>query len=150
MKKPTAKELETKQQKEEKKLQLAEEINFLYGELDKKIEKRSSEQLLEHLDFLCQWLSRSSQIIVEAELLYDDAKGIVSEEFIGTEEGWSIVKGIIESRVKEEKRLFRQADRLNSTLVHTIDAVRSQLSYEKMERSISRFSASNGIGYTFK
>jgi len=140
--KALADSLEKKKIIEAKKLQLAEEINYLFGELDKKHEKRSAEQLLEFLDFLCQWLSRSSQIIVDAEILYDDAKGRASEEFLGVEEGWNVVKGIIEARVREEKRLFRQADRLNSTMVHTIDAVRSQLSYERNERSMSNFSSS--------
>jgi hypothetical protein len=122
----------------EKKLKLVKEINYLYSELDKPIGRNVSDYL-DALDFRIQWLSRTSQILADAEILYDAAKGEASEEFIGTRDGWIIVKGLIEAKVSEEKRLFRQADRLNSTVVHSIDAIRSMLSSEKADRIASSY-----------
>jgi hypothetical protein len=125
-----------KQSLEEKKLKLAEEISYLYGELDAPFD-RSPTGLLDRIDFLCQWLSRSAQIVAEVEVIYDWKKGELAEKHINTEQSWNIVKHIIEAGAGEEKRLYKLAERLNATVTHSLDAVRSLVSYEKEERKIS-------------
>jgi hypothetical protein len=116
-----------------KKLKLAEEISFLYKNLDEPLD-RTAEGLLDRIDFLCQWLSRSAQIVAEAEVIYDWKKGEIAECHINTEQSWNIVKQQIEAGAGEEKRLYLLAERLNATVTHSLDAVRSLVSYEKEER----------------
>lgn len=139
MAKLTEKEKARRKTIAEKKLKLAEEIAYLYAELDKPLDK-TSEGLLAALDFRCQWLSRSAQIVAECEVLYDAKKGEVAECYFGTEESWNTIKQVIESQAGEEKRLYLLADRLNATVTHSLDAVRSLVSYEKQERANSNFS----------
>ena len=55
----------------------------------------------------------------------------LSDKFIGSEDGWNVVKILIASRVREEAKLVHLAERLNATICHQIDAVRSILSFEK-------------------
>jgi hypothetical protein len=117
---------------DEKKLKLAEEISYLYKELDSPID-RSSEGLLNRIDFLCQWMSRSAQIVAECEIMYDWKKGEIAETHINTDQSWNIVKQQIEAGAGEEKRLYRLAERLNVAITHSLDAVRTLVSYEKQE-----------------
>jgi hypothetical protein len=111
-------------------MELIEEIGELYQSIKEPLD-RSNTGLMNELDYRCQWLARSVELLADAQLILDTKRGKVAEEFIGTTEGWNVVKMIIESRTKDEKRLVLLAEKLNSTLTHQIDAIRSLLSFEK-------------------
>lgn len=109
---------------------IAEEINELYKSLKQELD-RTPEGLLAELDYRCQWLARSSEILADCKLILDKRSGEEAEKFIGSEDGWNVVKILIASRVREEAKLVHLAERLNATICHQIDAVRSILSFEK-------------------
>jgi hypothetical protein len=109
---------------------LLEEISTIYQSIKEPLD-RKPEGLMNELDFRCQWLARSVELLADAQLILDTKRGEVAETFIGTEQSWNVVKMLIESRTKDEKRLVLLADKLNSTLTHQIDAIRSLLSFEK-------------------
>jgi hypothetical protein len=109
---------------------LVEEMDNLYKSLKIGLD-RTPQGLCEELDYRSQWLARSAEILADCQLLLDMKRGEVAETFIGTNESWNVVKMLIESKTKDERRLFLLAERLNATITHQIDAVRSLLSFEK-------------------
>jgi hypothetical protein len=118
-------------------VKLAEEVNSLYESIKQPLD-RTPEGLIAEIDFRCQWLARSSEILADCQIILDKKRGEVSTEYIATKDGWNIVKAVIESRCAEEKKLFMLADRLNATLTHQIDGIRSMLSFEKESAKMNR------------
>jgi hypothetical protein len=109
---------------------LAEEMDKLYESIKAPLD-RTPQGLLAELDFRCQWLARSAEIQADAELIFNKKKGEVAETFLGAEESFNTIKIMIEARCGLEKRLLTLAERLNRTLTHQIEAIRSLVSYEK-------------------
>lgn len=109
---------------------LEEEIASLYASL-KEPTNRAPLALIDELDYRCAWLARSSELLADAQLSHDRKMGDESEKLISRDLSPSIVGTILRGLCAEEKRTLTLAERLNSTLVHQIDAIRSILSYEK-------------------
>ena len=122
-------------------LKLTEEINNLYEGVKGGID-RTPEGLIAELDFRCQWLARSAEILADCQIILDKKRGEVAEQYINTEQSWNIVKSVIESKCADEKKLFCLAEKLNSTLVHQGDMIRSLLSYEKEQSKMNRMGGS--------
>ena len=112
---------------------MIEELKELYASIQKPLPKGSPTDLIEELDYRCQWLARSSEIFADAQRNYDRAKGLEAGKHVGTSESWNIVKSQIEGAVSEEKRILALAERLNSTLSHQLEAIRSMLSFIKAD-----------------
>lgn len=112
-------------------LELASELESIYGLVKQGLD-RSPEGLLMELDTRCQWLARSAELEAEAQTLVDYARGNTAEQF--PEANATRLREILGKECAEENRLYKLAERLNSTLVHQIDAIRSILSYEKESR----------------
>jgi len=89
--------------------------------------------LAERLTNLCAFHARCPEIVADAEYILNSAKAEASNSPEIDYKVWNAtrVKNFIESKVLTEQKIFRYADRLNATIVHSIDAVRSQLSYLK-------------------
>jgi hypothetical protein len=111
-------------------MELIEEIDKLYKSIKEPLD-RSNQGLMNELDYRCQWLARSAELMADAQILLDKKRGDVAESFINSEQGWNVVKMLIESQTKDEKRAYALAERLNATISHQIDAIRSLLSFEK-------------------
>lgn len=110
--------------------ELAQEINDLYDYLKKPLD-RSTEGLIQELDSRGQWLARAAEILADTQVALDKRRGVVAEQYLGTEESWNIIKHKIESECADEKQLYVLAERLNAVLTHQMDEVRSILSFEK-------------------
>ena len=110
--------------------ELAQEIADLYDYLKKPLD-RTPEGLILELDSRGQWLARSAELLADAQVLLDQKRGKAAEVHIGTKESWNVVKHQIEAECVDEKKLFVLAERLNATLTHQMDGIRSILSFEK-------------------
>lgn len=110
---------------------LAEEMGLLYEEIKKPISRGNPEGLMMDLDFRSQWLARSAEILAESQKIYDAKRGKAATEAVEQGLGGNSAKDYIVGECADENRLLVLADRLNSTLVHQIDAIRTLLSYEK-------------------
>lgn len=110
--------------------ELVKEIDSLYESIKQPLD-RTPEGLLAELDFRCQWLARSAEIEAESQEYLDKKRGEEAEK--ANERGFNATtaRDIINAQCSLEKRLYTLAERLNSTLVHQIDSIRSILSYEK-------------------
>lgn len=109
---------------------LTEEIAGLYESIKSGLD-RTPQGLLAELDFRCQWLARSAELEAEAQHLLDKKRGEVAEELLPRDLPAHAMRMILEEKSSLERRIYTQAERLNSTLVHQIDAIRSILSFEK-------------------
>jgi hypothetical protein len=113
-------------------IELAERLTILYGGLGP-LPVSDVGMLMEELDALNGWLAESSQLVAEAQAMYDKERGDVAESLAGRADlSASMMRLKIDGQASEQKRLLMLADRLNATLVHRIDSVRTLLSFEKM------------------
>lgn len=110
--------------------ELLTELTTIYSNIKEGLD-RTPEGLLEELDNRGQWLARSAELVAEAQAILDTKRGEASEAYAGRKESWSIIKALVERDCKLEKKIFTLADRLNATLTHQMDEVRSILSFEK-------------------
>jgi hypothetical protein len=86
---------------------------------------------MDELDDRCQWLSRAAELLADAQSVLDARKGEVAQGLSGLKLSHYLVKELMTGRVKDQARLHRLAERLNATIVHQIDSIRSILSFEK-------------------
>jgi hypothetical protein len=119
-------------------VELSNEVSELYKSIKEPLD-RTPEGLVGELDFRGQWLARSAEILADAQIILDKKRGEVAESFVGTEESWNIVKHLIEAKCADEKKLYILSERLNATLVHQIDEIRTLLSYEKESMKTTSF-----------
>lgn len=110
---------------------IAEEMALLYAEIEKPLAKGNPIGLMDDLDYRSQWLARSAEILGECQFVYDRARGEAASEATAQGLSGNVAKDFITGQCATENRLLLLAERLNSTLVHQIDAVRTLLSYEK-------------------
>lgn len=82
------------------------------------------------------WLARSAVLEAEAQNLLDRKRGTVCEKYLDSPA--TQLRVFLDSECSEERRLFHLADRLNATLSHRIDSLRSLLSFEKQQRIAER------------
>lgn len=108
--------------------ELATELGLIYAAIKAPLD-RNTQGLMNELESRCGWLARSSELLADAQLILDRKRGIEAERL--TEVPALIGREILAGRSAEEARLLKLADRLNSSLVHQIDAIRSILSFEK-------------------
>lgn len=116
---------------------LAKEINHLYESIKAGLD-RTPEGLLAELDFRCQWLARSAEIEAEAQEHLDRKRGEESEKCFERGFNATAARDIVNAACALEKRIYTLAERLNSTIVHQIDSIRSILSYEKESAKITK------------
>ena len=115
--------------------ELATEIDELYKSLKEPLD-RTPEGLLGELDFRCQWLARSSELMAEARYILDEARGRMAEKYLDSSA--TVLREMVGRDTAQENKLLVLADRLNATLVHQIDSVRTLISFEKEQRKNSR------------
>ena len=110
---------------------LAIELGKLYESIKAPLD-RTPEGLLGELDFRSQWLARSAELEAEAQFILDQKRGEVAER--NSQISATMLREILARECADENRLYKLAERLNSTIVHQIEAVRSIVSYEKESR----------------
>ncbi len=111
---------------------LAKEVDQIYTFIKLGLD-RDPQGLMAELDTRGQYLARSAEIVADAQILLDKKRGEVAEKHLGTEESWNIVKHVIEAQCSDEKKLYVLAERLNATLCHQMDGIRTLLSFAKEE-----------------
>lgn len=109
---------------------LADELTMLYQSIKEPISKGNPAGLVDDLDYRCQWLARSAELVADAQYYVNKKMGEVARKAeVGT--AWSVIRAQMESESADEVRLLKLAERLNATLTHQIEAIRSVLSFEK-------------------
>lgn len=94
--------------------------------------KDNGNELSERITNLNTYLSRSAILQTEAQFIYDIALASETEKLMGHEElSATTIKNLVTGRTATEKKLLMLCERMNRTIVHQIDGIRSQLSYLK-------------------
>jgi hypothetical protein len=88
-------------------------------------------ELMDRLTCLNVYLARTAALLPEAEADLSQKKGEISHR--NPDESATRLRYIIESESWREAKIYRQIERLNATIVHQIDAIRTQVSYIKSQ-----------------
>jgi len=112
--------------------ELVKEIEYLYESLKKPF-ARSGQELMDDLDYRCQWLARSAELLAEAQYHVDKRRGEEAERVARMDINTTLAKEIINGATANERRVLMQAEKLNSTLGYQIESIRSLLSFIKEE-----------------
>lgn len=90
--------------------------------------------IVSRLTKLVSHLARVGKMLAEVEYLLNERKQrLMESEEIERYSTPSMQKQYLDSLLKDEQYLYKCVERLGSSIVHQIDALRSQLSYFKTE-----------------
>lgn len=101
---------------------------------------QQDEDLIQRLENLQVLLAQSGNLLAEAKMLRDEQiqisiKGVVSNpEYVGLSN--TLMNEYVKASCKELNYLVNSLDRINSSSVHQIDAIRSILSYRKSQMNL--------------
>lgn len=118
-------------------VEMAKEIDGYYGFLSEAIDKDNPSGLVADLDRRCQILARSAVLLADAQRILDRARGEAAHK-LPPDMSATLAREHLNFVCADEARLLKLADRLNATLVHQIDAIRSVLSWEKQLKATDR------------
>ena len=116
---------------------LTEELNNIYKYCTTNYSSEDGEILSLRITKLNVRLARSASLLSWAQYYYDKAQGEEAEKIIKDQEDTGIkvsptvFKQLINGRTVNEMKVLKFTERLNRTITHQIDGVRSQLSYLK-------------------
>jgi hypothetical protein len=88
-------------------------------------------EMSQRLTNLSVYLSRSAVLQCEAQEILDRAIAVETEKLLGHELSATVGTNLIKGRIATENKLLKLCERMNRTITHQIDALRSQLSYLK-------------------
>jgi hypothetical protein len=94
-------------------------------------DKDNGTEMSERLTNLNVYLSRSTILQCDAQEILDRAIASETERLLGQELSATVGTNLIKGRVVMESKLLRLCERMNRTITHQIDGIRSQLSYLK-------------------
>lgn len=116
---------------------LTEELNNIYNYCVTTYNENNGEELNSRITNLNIHLARSSSLLGWAQFYYDKAQGdeaeklVKEQETVGVKISPTVFKQLINGRTVNEAKVLKFTERLNRTITHQIDGVRSQLSYLK-------------------
>ncbi|MEM3091510.1 MAG: hypothetical protein QXD05_00030 [Candidatus Pacearchaeota archaeon] len=95
--------------------------------------KDNSEEINERITNLNVYLARSAVLLSEAQYLYDrkyadETEALLSEQQLSP----SVITNLAKSRCALEGKIVKLAERINRTITHQLDSLRTQLSYLKV------------------
>lgn len=108
---------------------LNQEMSDMYDNLKAPLSTETEELTIE-LENRGIWLARSSEILSQVQWLNDVARGEAAEKNL-TIPSATLLREIINRDTALYRRSLTLAEKLNSTIVHQIDLIRSKLSFEK-------------------
>lgn len=93
--------------------------------------KDQGHEMSERLTNLNVYLSRTAVLQPEAQALLDIAMANETEKLIGRDLTPSVITNLAKGRCATEMKLWKLCERINRTITHQIDSIRTQLSYLK-------------------
>jgi hypothetical protein len=121
----------------------SDELKIKADKMQSFLEQKSSDQeegLIDRLELLQVLLAQSGNYLAEAKYLLDQRKNdSITQSLKDALAGdWSttIIHKKIDALCREENFLVNRFDRINSSAVHQIDALRSILSYRKAQMNL--------------
>ncbi len=113
-------------------IEIQKELEEIIGFISCFYNKDNGNEVSERITNLNVYLARTSVLLSEAQFLFDERFAKETEKLIGNELlTASTINNLAKSRCATEKKLLTLVDRINSTITHQLDSIRSQLSYLK-------------------
>lgn len=113
---------------------LSRELEMLKDSLSGSTAK-DPEGILDEMSFAAGWLTRLAEMTADAEYHLNRKRGEVARA--NAELPATVLREILAAECAEEQRVWRLAERISAGLVHRIDVLRSQISYEKEQARIA-------------
>jgi len=117
--------------------QLTERLNHIYKYCQATYDDKNGDLISGRLSELSSYLAESSNLLAWAQYYYDKIQGEEAEKLI-KEQGQTeirisptVFKQLINGRSINESKILKFTERINRTITHQIDILRSQLSYLK-------------------
>jgi hypothetical protein len=121
----------------------SDELKIKADKMQSFLEQKSSDQeegLIDRLELLQVLLAQSGNYLAEAKYLLDlrknDSITQSLKEALAGDWSTTIIHKKIDALCREENFLVNRFDRINSSAVHQIDALRSILSYRKAQMNL--------------
>lgn len=112
------------------KEEIISELEQYLADTQQKYNEKDGQVLAERITRLNRLLARSAELMADAQFHYDCALGVQSE-LLDEKLAPSKFTQILKSKVAVENRLLKLTERLNRTITHQLDSIRSQLSFLK-------------------
>jgi hypothetical protein len=111
---------------------IVDEIAGIYDRIKKPI-ARDPVGLLDELEARCVWLARSAELVADCQGIADKARGVAAEKAYEMGYGGNLAKDYITGVCCDETRLLRLAEKVNTTIMHQMDSIRTMVSFEKQQ-----------------
>jgi hypothetical protein len=111
---------------------LLKEVSELYKSVGMGFDRSSPETLISEGEYRSQWLARSAELVGEAQFIHDKARGAASEKYMDVKA--TLMREFVGRDCADEARLLKLAERLNATITHQCDMIRTIISFEKESR----------------
>jgi len=110
-----------------------QELERMYAFCSQGYNQENGEEISDRLTKLSMFLARSAVVQGNAQYFLDIKQGLESELTLKNVPNVtpSMLTKIVNGKCALEAKLLKLAERLNRTITHQIDALRSQLSYLK-------------------
>ena len=112
---------------------IANNLKIIYAYCQDTYNENDGDELNHRITILNSYLATSAEMLTYAKYNLDKRKGEVAEN-IEKSTSATQAKNIIEGAVSIENRIFLQCERLNRTITHQLDSIRTQLSYIKTQK----------------
>jgi len=119
-----------------KATELMGELSEMYAYCQTTYSERNGDEMSNRLQYLSSYLSRSAEIMCEAREILDGKEGYWSE-MAPPEMNATRFRGWLKGKVQTEQKIYNMAERLNASIVHLMDALRTQISRLKAERTFT-------------
>lgn len=120
--------------------QIVNYIARIYEIVQSTYNDKDGNTLVERITLLNQYLAYTSELMADAKFYLDAKKGKVSEEIFSDEKFKNLSptksKSLIEGRCALENRIYVRVERLNRTVTHQLEGLRSQLSFLKQQMEV--------------
>lgn len=115
--------------------QIAIHLEEILMYLQQSYSERDGFEMTERITKLNAYLAMSAELMSDAKYWLDKKKGEESERLVMDDRYNKLqatqLKNLLDGKVSTENRIYIQCERVNRTITHQIDALRSQLSFLK-------------------
>ena len=109
------------------------EIEDIAGYCSTTYDETNGEELSERLTTLDVYLARTAVMLSDSLKIYNYKLGVETEKLLKRKSSItpSVLNNIVKGKCSIEGRVLKLCERLNRTITHQLDAIRTQLSYIK-------------------
>lgn len=94
-------------------------------------DKTNVQEMSERLTNLNVNLAKSADLLVRAQEIYHNGIAVETEKLLNSDISPSVLNNLVKGRVATYNKLYTLCERVNKTITHQIEAIRTQISLQK-------------------